>query len=412
MQNGKPNRIMHTPFDETAHFDETASRIAPHYRHFDVENRLLLSGHSHQAWPDVALEGQKEAFFNAARHVDDKWSYAFEKVEHLRGYLREFYDDPDGRYCLSESTHNLLVRWLSALDLPSRPRLVTTDAEFHSIHRQLIRLEQEGVEVVRVPAEPLEGFAGRLDQALTRNTAAVLLSRIYYDTALRNIELDDAAGVCRHYEVPLLIDDYHGTNVMPLPIRGSGLQDCYLLVGGYKYMQWGEGNCFLRFPGDCALQPVITGWFAAFGSLSKPRNEAALEYEGDQRFGGATYDTTAQFRAARVVDFFREMALTPQRLMQLYHQQVSHLRERFEAMNTDPEVIRLRHTYPLSCNGGFLALESPHAGTLHARLKKAGVYCDYRENILRLGPAPYVTSAQIDEAMDILEQAVRTVDAG
>ena len=40
--------------------------LARHYGRFDVANRLLLTGHSHQAWPDVALHGQIEAFTDAA----------------------------------------------------------------------------------------------------------------------------------------------------------------------------------------------------------------------------------------------------------------------------------------------------------------------------------------------------------
>ena len=31
--------------------------LAAFYSHFDVQTRLLLTGHSHQAWPDVALDG-------------------------------------------------------------------------------------------------------------------------------------------------------------------------------------------------------------------------------------------------------------------------------------------------------------------------------------------------------------------
>ena len=33
--------------------------LAPHYSRFRVGERLLLTGHSHQAWPDVALEGRQ-----------------------------------------------------------------------------------------------------------------------------------------------------------------------------------------------------------------------------------------------------------------------------------------------------------------------------------------------------------------
>jgi kynureninase len=51
--------------------------LASHYSHFRVADRLLLTGHSHQAWPDVALECQTEAFDDAADLVDDRWDRAF-----------------------------------------------------------------------------------------------------------------------------------------------------------------------------------------------------------------------------------------------------------------------------------------------------------------------------------------------
>jgi len=58
--------------------------LARHYTRFDVAGRLLLTGHSHQAWPDVALEGQLEAFEDAARLADKKWERAFARAERVR----------------------------------------------------------------------------------------------------------------------------------------------------------------------------------------------------------------------------------------------------------------------------------------------------------------------------------------
>ena len=55
-----------------------------------------------------------------------------------------------------QNTHELVMRFLSALDLRARPRLVTTDGEFHTLRRQLARLAEEGLEVVRAA-----GRAGR-----------------------------------------------------------------------------------------------------------------------------------------------------------------------------------------------------------------------------------------------------------
>ena len=62
----------------------TPNALAPHYSRFRVADRLLLTGHSHQAWPDVALEGQLEAFTDAAEAVDTKWERAFRRADQVR----------------------------------------------------------------------------------------------------------------------------------------------------------------------------------------------------------------------------------------------------------------------------------------------------------------------------------------
>ena len=61
--------------------------LAPAYSRFRVTERILLTGHSHQAWPDVAFEAQKQAWHDAAEHVDAKWGLAEEKAASLRTWL-------------------------------------------------------------------------------------------------------------------------------------------------------------------------------------------------------------------------------------------------------------------------------------------------------------------------------------
>ncbi|MFP8487921.1 hypothetical protein ACKGJO_02390 [Gracilimonas sp. Q87] len=391
--------------------DALANKLIPHYSRFNVGDRLLFTGHSHQAWPDVAREGQTEYFDVCARDVDNKWETAFEKTEILRDYLRDFYDDPDGFYCREESTHILFVSWMSSLDLKNKPKIISTDGEFHSLFRQLHRLEEEGLEFVQVPVQPDDTFAERIIGEMDDRTSAVMLSRVYFETSLINTHLTEIAAAAREKGIPVLIDDYHGTNVVPLSIREAGLEDCFILIGGYKYLQWGESNCFLRFPKDCDYRPAITGWFAAFSSLDNPRNDDPVVYDdGDQRFASGTYDPSSQFRAAKVVEFFREMELTPQVLREQYKAQVALLREEFTSKDFSPSLIRLTHEEPLDLNGGFLSLTSPKAREIRAALMENGVFTDARGEILRFGPAPYITTDQIRMAMHKLEHVIRNLD--
>lgn len=387
--------------------DERARALHPHYARFRVADRLLFTGHSHQAWPDVARDGLIACFDDAAELVDAKWSAAFARIDVLRDHLRRWYDDPTGQYSPAMNTHDLLVKWLSALDLRSRPRIVTTDGEFHSIARQLDRLEEEGVEVVRVPVAPLDGLAERVVEAVDDRTAAVMVSRVLFGSALIVRDVAAIAQGCRRLAVPLLVDDYHGTNVVPWSIGTEGLEDVFVLIGGYKYLQWGEGNCFLRYPAGTTLRPVITGWFASFSALRAPRTGVVTYDDDGARFMGGTIDPASAYRASAVVGFFDAHGLEAPVLRATSQLQVGALRAAFDALDLDPAAIRPKVDLPLDRVGGFLALESPDAVALQDALAARGVMTDARHTTLRFGPAPYTTGGMIDAAMSELSDLVR-----
>src|SRR5918994_7977549 len=192
--------------------------LAPHYSRFDVSSRLLLTGHSHQAWPDAGFEGQMATWLDAARYVDDKWEQAFAQAERVREGFARLLGNAGGGIALAPSTHELVVRLLSALPLRTRPRLVTTDGEFHTIRRQLDRLAEEGVEVVRIPEAPLDTVAARLADAVDDRTAMVLVSLVFFDSGRIARGLGQVAERCRRHGAALLVDAYHALNVMPLSL--------------------------------------------------------------------------------------------------------------------------------------------------------------------------------------------------
>lgn len=389
--------------------DQLAQKLAPHYSHFDVSDRLLFTGHSHQAWPNVAREGLQEAFDVAANHVDNKWEPAFKRVETLRNYLRNFYDDSDGMYCLGQNTHQLLISWLSSFDLQQKPKIITTDSEFHSMARQLKRLKEEGLEIITVDGHA-DDIVKQIEEEIDDKVSAVMLSRVYFNSGIINQHISEIAEVTRAHNVPFLIDDYHGTNVVPLSISDESIEDCYILIGGYKYLQWGEGNCFLRYPNNCDLRPAITGWFASFSQLDEAKGDRISYADDHQRFASGTFDATSQFRAAKVVAFFDQMNLTPEVLHKQYQQQIKLLHTTFLDHNFNPEVIKLAHQQPVNNIGGFLALRSPFARTIRAKLMEKDVFTDARGDILRFGVAPYITSQQIKQAMEQLDNVVSKIN--
>ncbi len=388
-----------------------ADRLAPRYSRFRVAERLLLTGHSHQAWPDVAFEAQQEAWLDAARWVDDKWEAAFRKAQRVRLGVGELLGDPGAEVALGQNTFELVARFLSALPLGARPRLVTTDGEFHTIRRLLDRLGEEGVEVVKVPVEPhgVETLAERVAAAVDSRTAAALISSVLFGRGLRVPGLGRVQEACLREGAECLVDAYHSVNVVPLPLEEEGLGASWVVGGGYKYLQWGEGACFLRLPPETRLRPVLTGWFSEFATLEEPPLPGGVAYgRGAERFAGSTYDPTAHYRAAAVLDHFRELELTVTVLRTVSQRQVGRLLHRIQAADPDPRLLAVADPGPLESRGGFLSLRTPRARELVGALRGREVQVDARGDLLRLGPAPYLSDSQLDEAVDrVLEEALR-----
>jgi kynureninase len=381
--------------------------LALHYSRFRVSERLLLTGHSHQAWPDCGFEGQLSAWLDAAQYVDDKWDHAFVQADQVREGFARLLGNAGGGMALGVNTHELVVRVLSALPLGTRRRLVTTDGEFHTIRRQLDRLEEEGLTVARIPEAPLESLATRLGRAVDDRTALVLVSAVFFDTGRIARGLAEVAESCRRHGSRLLVDAYHALNVVPVSLKEEGLDDAFIVGGGYKYCQLGEGNCFLRIPPDTDLRPVVTGWFSEFTVLrDRHRSERVAYGPGADQFAGATYDPTSHYRAVRVFEFFREHGLTPALLREVSQHQIGLLASTFDALDLDPAVLSRDRTCPLAEIGGFLALRSPVAAALARSLRARGVWTDSRGDVLRLGPAPYLSDRQLQDAIGLLGEVV------
>ena len=383
------------------------SDLTRHYSKFKVTERTLLTGHSHQAWPDCAFDGQIKAWTDAEELVDTKWGAAFSKADEIRRGFAGLLGDHSGYYSLAPNTHDLLVRFLSALDLKKRPRIVTTDSEFFSMRRQLQRIQEEGVEIVWVPAHPVNSLPERMVAAIDLKTAAVMMSSVFFNSGQIAPDLGRIQEQCTRVGASFLLDVYHSLNVVPFEI--AGLESAFIVGGGYKYCQLGEGNCFLRFPKNCELRPVVTGWMADFEALEKSALAPKVGYgPGGARFEGSTYDPTSHYRGAEVFEFFKREKLSPTALRKISQSQMQLLCDEFDKLNLPPQDISRDRSICLEQIAGFLALKTPHASKISSALMARGIWTDFRGEVLRLGPAPYVSNQQIKFAVQGLREALNS----
>jgi len=390
-------------------FDPASLR--PAYSAFLREGRILLTGHSHQAWPDVAETAQLQVFRDAAAYVDDKWERAVDPLiaRVARGISERLGFGPDEALAFGRSTHELVFRLLTCWPFEKSTRIVTTTGEFHSLDRQLRRVEEAGAQVSWVDARDRGTLAERVIEAIVPGTSLVALSAVLFEDSFVVPHLPAIARKAQEAGAALLVDAYHGFNVVPLPLADLP-GEVYVTAGGYKYAQFGDGCCFLRVPKGSTRRPVYTGWFADFADLAQPRGQGPRPVgygAGASRFAGATYDASAFYRAAAVLDHFDAHGLTVDRLRAISMRQTGRILDRLdEAAAAGLQVVAPRDP---ARRGGFVAVRCPFAGKLVQALRERNVWVDARGDVVRLGPAPYLLDAEIDAGVAAVVDAARTL---
>ncbi len=365
--------------------------------------RLHFAAHSHHPWPDVSFEAQERAWLDAARWVDDKWDHVFGELwpSAARHVAAELKLPGADSVVFAPNTHELFLRLLSCL--PKRPRVVTSDAEFHSAERQLRRLEEESlVRVERVPAEPFATFGERLVAAAAREkTDLVFFSQVFFNSGAVVRELDAVVRALPG-DALVAVDGYHGFCAVPTDFSLSAGRAFYL-AGGYKYAMAGEGAVFMHVPPTPELRPRDTGWFAAFGALAEKVAGRVPYGPGGLRFLGATFDPSGLYRFDAVMRWRQQVGLSTAATRAHAHGLQRRFVDGLERLSA-AAVRRGQLVVPLEDErrGQFLTFRTAAARDVTAQLKAAHVVTDARDDRLRLGFGPYQDEADVDALLERL----------
>jgi kynureninase len=387
--------------------------LRSHFSEFRAADptRIHLAAHSHHFWPDAACGGHRRALADAARLADNKWEPIFEAlIPRVQRSLARLLALPQpATIAFAPNTHDFVRRLLSALPAGARPRILTSDSEFHSFTRQIARLEEENlVALERVPAEPFASFAERFVAAASRDEHdLVFVSQVFFNSGATCGLLDAIVAAVHDSSALIVIDGYHGFMALPTNLARIAGRAFYL-AGGYKYAMAGEGVCFMHCPGGFAPRPRDTGWFAAFGALSSGGSAVGYGTDGS-RFLGSTFDPSGLYRLAAVLDWMDEIGLT----VEAIHAHVLGLQDLFLA-----EIARLamqpltaaRLVTPVGdgvARGHFLTFETAAAQVMHDRLARANIITDVRGERIRFGFGCYHA---VDDIAAAVAAIARTLD--
>jgi len=379
--------------------------LAPHFSRFisAEPERIHLAAHSHHYWPDVTFGAQQRCWEDAARHADEKWGVVFgDVVPAVQAGIARVLELPDpATIAFAPNTHDLLRRLLSALPAERPSRILTSDGEFHSLTRQLARLEEDClVAVERIPVEPAATFPQRFAEACARGGHdLVYVSQVFFNSGATSGDLPTLAAAVRAPETLIAIDGYHGFMALPTDLSAVAGRAFYL-AGGYKYAMAGEGVCFMHCPPGYAPRPRDTGWFAAFGALSSIAAGVPFGVDGS-RFLGATFDPCGLYRLRAVFAWMEEIGLT----VAAIHDHVRSLQQRFLDRVADGRFESLRSARLVTPandapRGHFLTFETPRAEAIYRELLARRIVTDVRGHRLRFGFGCYHAVADVDRACE------------
>ena len=382
-----------------------------HYQGFISQhpNSLHLAPHSHHYWPDVTRQAQLDYWMDSAAGVDHKWDIIFsQRIPAVQRGLAQLLNHPDPQqFVFASNTHELLYRLMTCFSAEQPLHVLTTDSEFHSFSRQLRRLqERPNVRVTTVATQPYASFPERWLAAVKAGGYQLIFSsQVFYNSGVIAPEV----SVWLPWVEPsteVVIDGYHGCGAIPTDL--SAVADrIFYLAGGYKYLQAGEGCCFMTVPKHCQLRPEYTGWFADFANLAKPQAGPVSYADDGYRFAGATMDFSALYRLQAVLDWWHRDQLSIDQI----HQHVQQLQQAFLQVLSElnhpllNESNRLHHAG--ADHGHFFTYQLPTAELvteLAQQLAAAGIETDYRGDRLRFGFALYHDASDYQQLKKALQQ--------
>lgn len=356
-------------------------------------DKLHFAAHSHHLWPDCLESAHNQYLQDSYRLADEKWGKAVSQIESdCKEKLARLLDlsDPN-QICFAPNVHSLLFRLISCFDLRKPLRILSTDSEFYSFSRQALRLEEyDNISVNRVPVLPFSDFEEHfMEEAKSGKYQMIYISQVFFNSGLA-IDFIDRLAHIAPAQTMVVIDGYHGCGAIPTSIKKTENRIFYL-AGGYKYLQSGEGVCFMTVPASASqYRPLYTGWFAEFDSLDA--HEEAVNYAPDaRRFLGATTDPSGIYRMNAVLSNWEKEGITVSKIHQHIQSLQSYFIERLKTQDifglTKSDLIHKQEG--TASIGHFLTFRTEKALEIHQKLRVQNILTDCREDRLRFGFGVY-----------------------
>ena len=281
----------------------------------------------------------------------------------------------------------------------TRRKIVMTDLEFPTNMYLFEGFRRYGAEIVYVPSDDsIRTNLQRLLDAIDDQTVLVPLSVVLF----RSAYIQDARAVVEKAHkvgARVVLDVYQAAGTVPLQIEATGAD--FAVGGSVKWLCGGPGAGYLYVHPDVAKDvfPGLVGWAAHANPFSFATGPITYA-DGPERFQSGTPNVPSIYAARAGYEIVREVGVEAirKKSLRLTGRLIEHAQRAGYRLNT-PTDDRER--------GGAVVVDVPNGEAASQELLRRNVIIDYRPGAgIRMAPHFYNSEAEIDHAMQVLDEVV------
>jgi kynureninase len=288
----------------------------------------------------------------------------------------------------------------TCLDFQARPKIVLSDMDFPTDHYVWRAQERVGAKL-DVVASP-DGIQVEEDDLIARideQTCVVNTNRVLFESSWL-MNLSPVVKAAHAQGALVLVDDFHGTGVVPIDVHGLGID--FLLTGALKWLCGGQGIAFLYCRRDLIerLEPRVVGWFGTQEPFRFDRSGLALRNDA-RRFETGTFALPQAWTASAGLEIILEVGVDEirQRNQELTQRVIERADDAGLEVRTPRESERRGGLVRVGIPGG----EERVLALLHSLFER-DVVLDKRGQALRISPHFFNDEQDIDRCFRELQQ--------
>lgn len=366
---------------------------------FPALERTVHLANCSQAPQSIRVRRAIEGYLNDWAETGMNWERWMEEVHSSKQEFAQLIDADPGEVSMHGSASQAISAVASSFDYSGRRnKVVVTEADFPTvvfIWKAFVRL---GVELEIVPVIDGEIDPASYERYIDERTLLVCIPQVYYQNGFKQ-DLRLIAEIAHREGSLIFVDAYQALGTEPMDVRRMNID--LLVSGNLKYLLGMPGSAYLYVRKELVpgMRPTATGWFGQENPFAFDIRD--FQYASDsRRLEAGTPIVAAAFAAREGMRIINEIGVSK---IKAWIDELS----RFAIHEAEKRGFETTSPKDITKKGAITSIPVRSPQDVETELKKRRIIVSARGPVVRLAHHFFVTTEDINRALDNLEEVVR-----